>query len=657
MTTPSLPLRTTVLAALALTQEGAGDGEAIELRFLRQHLDATGRDWVARARERRTRPGSEDAGLVMLGEALGLSLVELLAVALVAAVEEDPMVGRAVAYLQTPVGASRPTLGLVSSALAPAASGDQEALRLLTAGAALGSGLLTRLREDLPLCEQTLAMPLPLLLALSEHDVTWPGATLGSAHLMDVPLPPSLMDGVHRHARFLAGSPRSTLVLRGTSVSETRTVAAAVAMTLGRAPLFLGAELQRGLGPFLIQRGLLPIHVHDLAPGERKVIPNVPYYDGPVLAITGPEGTLDAADRAVLRWSVPRPPSEERRALWESSLGAPDLAEELARRHRQGAGRIAQLGRLARQKAELDGRQAPELQDVLAAAWEAESEGMSTLAEPLMDAIHDDAIVLVPQVKRELELLLARCRARDDLVHGLGPSATVRYRAGVRALFMGASGTGKTLAAGWLATKLGLPLYRVDLASVTSKYIGETEKNLSQLFARAEHADLVLLFDEADSLFAKRTDVKDSNDRFANAQTNYLLQRIEAFDGVAILTSNSKSRFDSAFTRRLDAIIDFTLPGPSERRALWTTHLGMAHELPAKELNRLAATADLAGGQIRNVVLTAALIAREAGRAIQPPDIIEALVHEYRKQGREPPSELRTTPLGSADGARDPWRR
>ena len=139
----------------------------------------------------------------------------------------------------------------------------------------------------------------------------------------------------------------------------------------------------------------------------------------------------------------------------------------------------------------------------------------------------------------------------------------------MRALLVGPSGTGKTLAAGWLATRLGLPLYRVDLASVTSKYIGETEKNLAQLFARAEHAEGVLLFDEADSLFGKRTDVKEANDRFANAQTNYLLQRIESFDGIAILTSNSRARFDSAFTRRLDAVIEFPPPGPEERRALW----------------------------------------------------------------------------------------
>src|SRR5206468_7817217 len=114
-----------------------------------------------------------------------------------------------------------------------------------------------------------------------------------------------------------------------------------------------------------------------------------------------------------------------------------------------------------------------------------------------------------PIVRRELELLLLRCRSRDQLVDGLGPSATVRYRPGVRALFVGPSGTGKTLAAGWLASRLGLPLYRVDLASITSKYIGETEKNLAQLLARAEQSEVVLLFDEADSMFGTRTDVRD----------------------------------------------------------------------------------------------------------------------------------------------------
>src|SRR5690606_10867649 len=183
---------------------------------------------------------------------------------------------------------------------------------------------------------------------------------------------------------------------------------------------------------------------------------------------------------------------------------------------------------------------------------------------------------------------------REGVVEHLGPAARTRHRPGVRALLYGPSGTGKTLAVGWLATRLGLPLYRVDLASVTSKYIGETEKNLSQLFARAEHAEVVLMFDEADALFGKRTDVKDSNDRYANAQTNYLLQRIESFEGIAVLTGNGRARFDSAFARRLDAIIEFPLPAPEERRALWLAHVGDGHRLSPGDLNRLAAGCELA---------------------------------------------------------------
>src|SRR6185312_9843198 len=135
--------------------------------------------------------------------------------------------------------------------------------------------------------------------------------------------------------------------------------------------------------------------------------------------------------------------------------------------------------------------------------------------EPLSKPVPDEALVTTAQLRRELDDLLARCRARDSIGEGLGPSIAARYHPGVKALFCGPSGAGKTLTVGWLATKLAMPLYRVDLASMTSKYIGETEKNLAQLLSRAEEAEVMLLFDEADSLFGKRTEVRESNDRFA----------------------------------------------------------------------------------------------------------------------------------------------
>jgi hypothetical protein len=411
---------------------------------------------------------------------------------------------------------------------------------------------------------------------------------------------------------------------------------------VGRRALFIETDKTGGLGPWLILRELLPVFCLDLAPGERKTLPSLTYYQGPVLALCGPDGSVEAQGGTALSWSLPVPPMEERRQLWEAVLGDGDLAADLARHHRHGSGRIAHLGRIIRHRTALNGNSPPTSEDITAASWITEGASLDALAQPLPDGIPDEALVMTATLRNEMDTLLLRCRARDTLTRDLGVSATARYKPGVRALFVGPSGTGKTLAAGWLATRLGLPLYRVDLASVTSKYIGETEKNLAQLLARAEQAEVVLLFDEADSLFGKRTDVKDANDRFANAQTNYLLQRIEYFDGITLLTSNSRNRFDSAFSRRLDMIIDFPAPGPEERRLLWQSHLGTNHHLTQRDLNQLAATADLSGGHIRNAVLTAAVFAQNEARLIKYDDIIQALAGEYRKLGRQMPVGLKT---------------
>jgi SpoVK/Ycf46/Vps4 family AAA+-type ATPase len=322
-----------------------------------------------------------------------------------------------------------------------------------------------------------------------------------------------------------------------------------------------------------------------------------------------------------------------------AELGDPELARILGAEYRHGASRITQLARSARRIAALDQR-AVDRRHVREASWISEGPGLGGLAEPVRDEIPDNAMVTTPLLRRDLDLLLARCRVREGLGEDLGAAIRSRSRPGVRAMFVGPSGTGKTLAASWLATRLALPLYRVDLASVTSKYIGETEKNLAQLLARAEHEEIVLLFDEADSMFGKRTDVKEANDRFANAQTNFLLQRIESFDGIVLLTSNSRSRLDPAFTRRLDAVIEFPLPGPEERRELWLAHLGTDHDLDAASINRLAATVDLVGGHIRNAVLSAAVLARSNGRRIRFSDLATGLLVEYRKLGRSVPPEL-----------------
>ena len=627
------------LAALAaLLPEGASSQEAA---FLRAYAAGVNGNSGAASQ------GPADEPLQELADRLQLHRVETLAVALAAAVETDLMCGRAVAHLQAPIGGSRPTLGLLAAAFAEYASEGRVVERLLT-GAAVESGLLQLLNESAPLAERAAAVPVPLCLALSGRDAAWPGTALGLAGMPEIPLPFSVSAEAHRQARALTGG--NALVVRGGAASEARAVAAEIASALGRRPLFI--EMERsgnqsrpgpplsGLGPLILLRQLLPVFCFEPGPGERRTVPALTGYCGPVLALCGHDGSIEARGESPPAWNIGVPPREERRQLWSMAIGDHQLAARLASDYRHGSGRIAQLGRLVRQQCLLDGRAQPLFTDIAAASWTGQGSGLEALAQPLPDRIPDEAMVAGAALRDELSRLLLRCRRRESLIEGLGASALARYRPGVRALFTGQSGTGKTLAAGWLATELGLPLYRVDLAAVTSKYIGETEKNLAQLLAHAEESGVILLFDEADSLFGKRTEVKDSNDRFANAQTNYLLQRIETFDGITLLTSNSRARFDPAFCRRLDMIIEFPLPGPEERRLLWLSHLGAHHRLSHRGINQLAAVADLAGGHIRNAVLTAAVLAQAAGRPIEYGDVYVGLTDEYRKIGRQAPPGL-----------------
>ncbi len=312
----------------------------------------------------------------------------------------------------------------------------------------------------------------------------------------------------------------------------------------------------------------------------------------------------------------------------------------MAADHRHSAGRIATLAARAREDA--GGELLLTYSMIRTVSRRGDSVGLGALAELVPDEVDDGALVVTSALRHELESLVIRCRMREQFPHSLGPSIQARYRPSVRALFVGQSGTGKTLAVSWLATRLSIPLFRVDLSAVTSKYIGETEKNLSQLLAHAEQNEVLLLFDEADSLFGKRTDVHEANDRFANAQTNYLLQRMESYDGITVLTSNGRSRFDDAFSRRFDAILSFHLQvRPEGVRALWLAHLGGEHGVNSSQLNLLAAIAELTGGQIRNAVLRSAVDAAQDGKSIQYCHLLTGVGSEYRKLSRQLPNELK----------------
>jgi SpoVK/Ycf46/Vps4 family AAA+-type ATPase len=211
----------------------------------------------------------------------------------------------------------------------------------------------------------------------------------------------------------------------------------------------------------------------------------------------------------------------------------------------------------------------------------------------------------------------------------------VAHGRGLSALFSGPPGTGKTLAAEVIAGRAGLDLYKVDLAGVVSKYIGETERNLARVFDEAQNCHAILFFDEADALFGKRSEVSDAHDRYANIEVAYLLQRLERYEGLVVLATNLAKNLDPAFLRRLHVVVEFPMPGPAERRRIWAHCLPRSAPVgPDLDLAFLADGFELSGGTIRNAVLAAAFLAAEQGTAITMATAVVALRRELQKLGR-----------------------
>lgn len=259
------------------------------------------------------------------------------------------------------------------------------------------------------------------------------------------------------------------------------------------------------------------------------------------------------------------------------------------------------------------------------------------LFTPLPTPYTWEDLVLPATVAAHLREVECHVRLRGAVYDEWGYDALVPLGQGVAALFAGPSGTGKTMAAQVLAKSLDLELYRVDLAGVVNKYIGETEKRLKQVFDRCERANVLVLFDEADALFGRRMQVKDAHDRFANIEIDYLLQRMERFDGTVILASNRKSDLDPAFLRRLRFIVDFVEPGPVERRQLWQRALIAisptgASLLDPIDLDVVATRLALTGADIKNVAIGAAFRARDEDRRITTTDVIAAVRRELAKR-------------------------
>jgi hypothetical protein len=678
-TSPRRPFAAVLLDALAGLAEASRDHP--DARALFEADAASGRAALEL--------GPADAAIAAIATALGLGRVERAAAVLALAVESDPRWSALLALLQgrgESAGPTRPTPGLLaqlgaSGALSAAGATTRSTLHELLNGVALGSGLLRwadATAAPPPAHSRALAFN-PALLALlvdgapgahaavAQRPLAWPGLTLSPVQAVAWPLPQTWRSAVDALAAMLHGRQAAppTIVLRGAAPTELRAVAAALAAAAGRrvfewrgtdagadpsAVPAAGPAGEAGLVPILLALHAWPLWMAtDAAPGSTLTSPSLAPSGGlPLLIAAAAEITL-TVDGEVIEIDLAEPTPADRFALWSAVRRNPLAATEVDRLAvTQSCCALSVLAQAATQAAAVPADQAPPAAAAIERAVRSAARSLTAWARLSTDHVAESDWVGPQRLQEEIGLLLTRCRARADLGRPLGPLLAHRLDIGVKALFIGASGTGKTLAAQWLADRLARPLVKVDLATVVSKYIGETEKNLAHLLGRAESLDAVLLFDEADSLFGTRTDVRQANDRYANMQTNYLLQRIETFRGVALLTSNSKARFDDAFMRRLDAVVEFPLPDAAERRQLWALHLGQNHAVNAGLLARVAALADLPGGHIRNAVLAAALFARRrvAGSGddevgvINDKDLRQALALEYRKLGQRLPESL-----------------
>ena len=253
---------------------------------------------------------------------------------------------------------------------------------------------------------------------------------------------------------------------------------------------------------------------------------------------------------------------------------------------------------------------------------------LDSLAQRIEPAVIWDDLVLPSAPLSLLREIPDQVRQRSKVYDDWGFARKMNRGFGITALFTGPSGTGKTMAAEVIAQDLGLPLYRVDLSAVISKYIGETEKNLRRLFDAAEEGGAILLFDEADALFGKRSEVKDSHDRYANIEIGYLLGRLESYRGIAILATNLKSAVDPAFLRRMRFIVEFPLPDQEHRFAIWSRIFPPqtpTRDLDLKKLARL----NVAGGHIRNIALNAAYLAAAANEPVCMAHLVHAARSEY----------------------------
>ena len=567
---------------------------------------------------------------------LDLSAAECFVFALGLLSAADSAAGPVIACCQNDASRTQPTLALAQRLWEPP---DEILQRIgpahplwahgLLSGSASAGGADWHAPFGVPalLARELLFAPLPLSSALvrpeaaqlpqalATTEIARVAAALASGERSVLPMfaPPGA--DLARLAAALVGAAGGILVRPNPALSQEQWAQAASLAWLRGEALFIDASE-------LVENG-----VHDPSPRPLP-LPGLP------LTIV-----LGSVDRALLHRAgqtlpaiaVPALSYAERLCCWRAALGDAALAPslpELARRYRYEAPAIERVGR---ELARLGHTPSPA---ELFATARADLD-VGTLAQPVTPRFVRDELMLPPALSRQIDEIVLAMRNLTRTHHEWG-TARPWNEGGLTALFAGPPGTGKTMAAEVLARELDLLLFRIDLSQVVNKYIGETEKNLARLFDAADTSDVILFFDEADSLFGKRTEVKDAHDRYANLEISYLLERMERFKGLAILATNRKKDLDEAFLRRLRFVLEFPMPGPAERLRIWRSVIPAGVDASQLDFDFLAQRFPLAGGHLRAIVFQACLQSASEGapRALEMSAIVRAVQREYDKLDR-----------------------
>jgi ATPase family associated with various cellular activities (AAA) len=613
-----------------------------ELARLKSRLGAPGDVQTALTQVESARgalPGP--AAIDTLTELFGLSAFERDLLLLCAGVEMDAEFARLCAEAQGFSQRTHATFGLALaalesshwSALAPAGPLRRWRLVEVDESAGLVSGKLRideRILHYLAGVNYLDARLRPLLQTIS------PPARMAAAHCK---IAATLIAELREHA------PRAPLVMLSGDDSDGQSdITAAVAAQLGMQLQRVGAQDLPGnaaeLDAFTIlwQReaallgAVLLVQCYDAGPLSHAAS-SFAERTGSMLFVAGREPA--SFKRAALHFSVNKPDAAGQKEIWREALGAAaDLfngsLDGVAAQFRLSAQRIHATGAALRPALTATANPNDVLWHACRNASRSALDGLTQRIEPL--AGWNDLILPEAQ-KVTLRQIAAHAKHRLTVYQQWGFASKSTRGLGISVLFAGESGTGKTMAAEVLAHELQLDLYRIDLASVVSKYIGDTEKNLRRVFDAAEESGAILLFDEADALFGKRSEVRDSHDRYANIEVSYLLQRMEAYRGLAILTTNMKSALDVAFQRRLTFVLQFPFPDQQQRELIWRSVFPPATPVGRMDYAKLA-NLSMTGGNIRNIALNAAFLAADEGEPVRMKHLLQASYSEAAKRDR-----------------------